>query len=184
MSSYTLNIKHSSSFDSDWHVLLRHNHRQKIDFIKNQFQFQFQLAALCAVSITRDHSCIGLVGVAASPGELALVVGAVTAGGMSSCLSVVVAGDAVGLCMISCFNVSVAGDGDGVRLCMISCFSVSVAGDGNGVGLCMISCLAGDVLLCVVGGVDMRRTCLCVCGGVCGGVLYSSLFALFAMVEA
>ena len=113
-----------------------------------------------------------------------MVVGAVTAGGMSSCLSVVVAGDAVGLCMISCFNVSVAGDGDGVRLCMISCFSVSVAGDGNGVGLCMISCLAGDVLLCVVGGVDMRRTCLCVCGGVCGGVLYSSLFALFAMVEA
>ena len=82
--------------------------------------------------------------------------------------------------MISCL----AGDGDGVRLCMISCFSVSVAGDGNGVGLCMISCLAGDVLLCVVGGVDMRRTCLCVCGGVCGGVLYSSLFALFAMVEA
>ena len=101
----------------------------------------------------------------ASPGELALIVGAATAGGMSSCLSVVVAGDAVGLCMISCFSVSVAGDGDGVRLCMISC-------------------LAGDVLLCVVGGVDMRRTCLCVCGGVCGGVLYSSLFALFAMVEA
>lgn len=128
--------------------------------LKINFNFNFQLAALCAVSITRDHSCIGFVGVGLAPGELVLIVGAATSssfdsivlvvgvvGGMSSCLSVVVV---VGLCMSSCLSVVVA----------------------------------GDVLLCVVGGVDMRRTCLCVCGGVCGGVLYSSLFALFAMVEA
>ena len=107
------------------------------DFIKNQFQFQFQLAALCAVSITRDHSCIGLVGVGlvglASPGELALVVGAVTSSMFDIVVLVLIVGAAliVGAVTSSMFDIVVlvlivgAATAGG----MSSCLSVVVAGD-------------------------------------------------------